>query len=320
MGQNGHLPTVFVGEELARYGFPHGHPFGPDRMAAFWQETQRRGLDHWIHIGRPAIADRSEIERFHTPDYVDRVQKLSERGEGFFDMGDTPAFPGAYEAAATVVGTSVAAVRGIMDGEGGYAFVPIGGLHHAGRDRASGFCIFNDCGVVIELLKGEYGLRRVGYVDIDAHHGDGVYYGFEADPVVWVGDIHQDGRTLFPGTGHREEVGTGEAQGTKLNLPLAPGADDEAFYRVWETVEEHMEKAEPELIVFQCGADSLHNDPLANLAFSYRAHAHATRRLRLLAERYANGRLLALGGGGYSRPNLQAAWNAVVETLVEEAG
>lgn len=305
-------PALFVGEALARYGFPGGHPFGPDRMDAFWQETRDRGLDQQVQVRNPEEAPSSEIERFHTPDHVDRVQRLSEKGEGFLDMGDTPAYPGVYEAAATVVGTSLAGARGLMAGQWDRAFVPIGGLHHAYRHRASGFCVFNDCGVVIELLKAEFGLERIAYVDIDAHHGDGVLYGFEADPTVWIGDIHQDGRTIFPGTGDADETGTGEAEGTKLNIPLQPGADDEVFHRAWDRVEAHVEEARPEVILLQCGADSLEGDPLANLAFSYRAHAHAARRLRALADRFAEGRILAMGGGGYSHANLAAAWNAVL--------
>lgn len=309
--------VIFVGEELARYGFGRGHPFGPDRLEAFWSEARNRGLDARVQVAAPVMAERSVIERFQDPEYVDRVVELSERGEGFLDFGDTPAFPGVYEAAAFVVGSAVAAAEGILAGHWQRGFVPIAGLHHARRQRASGFCVFNDCGVVIETLKQVHGLARVAYVDIDAHHGDGVYYGFEADPAVWIADIHQDGRTLFPGTGSADQRGTGEAAGTKLNIPLSPGADDAIFHEVWPRVEAHVEAAEPDFILLQCGADSLAGDPLANLAFTWQAHAHAARRLRDLADRLAGGRLLALGGGGYDRANLAAAWCGVVEALAE---
>ena len=307
--------AVFVGEELARYGFGRGHPFGPDRLQAFWDEARKRGLDARVRQLRPVLADRSVLERFHTAAYVDEVRSRSEQGVGFLDFGDTPAFPGVYEAAAYVVGSSVAAAEGILAGDWERAFVPIAGLHHARRDRASGFCVFNDCGVVIETLRQVHGLDRVAYVDIDAHHGDGVYYAFEGDPGVWTADLHQDGHTLFPGTGDAGESGSGEAAGTKLNIPLTPGADDRTFYHVWPRVEAHVQAAQPQFILLQCGADSLAGDPLTDLAFTPETHAYAAGRLRRLADRMAGGRLLAFGGGGYNRANLAAAWCGVVEAL-----
>ena len=310
---------VYIGEALGRYGFPHGHPFGPDRMDAFWSEARRRGLDGRVMVRGPVQADRAIIERFHDPNYVDRVLRLSERGDGFLDLGDTPAFPGVFEAAATVVGSVTDALDGVMARRCGRAFVPIAGLHHASRARAAGFCVFNDCGVAIETLKREYGLERIAYVDIDAHHGDGVYYAFESDPSVWIADIHQDGRTLFPGTGAAEERGRDAAEGTKLNLPLSPGSGEEEFFRAWEAVEEHIARARPQAVLLQCGADSMSGDPLTQLGFTPETHAHAARRLGWLAEQHAGGRLLAMGGGGYDRGNLAAAWCAVVEGLLEEA-
>jgi acetoin utilization protein AcuC len=309
---------VYIGEELERYGFPRGHPFGPDRMAAFWQEAQRQGLTGRVRILEPRTAKRKVLERFHSGPYLDRVKEISDQGKGYLDWGDTPAFPGVYQAAATVVGSVVDAVERLMTGDCRHAFVPVAGLHHARRDAAAGFCVFNDVGVALETLVGQYGLQRIAYVDIDAHHGDGVYYAFEADPRVWIADIHQDGRTLYPGTGGSAEAGKGEAMGTKLNLPQPPGANDADFIAAWEEVEAHVERARPDFIMLQCGADSLAGDPLTNLAFTDEAHSHAATRLCRLAARYAQGRLLALGGGGYNRPHMAAAWCRVLEALAEE--
>jgi len=311
------MACLFTGEALGRYGFPGGHPFGPDRLEAFMVEARRRGLDQKASLCDPERASPAVLERFHEPGYIERVQHLSAQGTGSLDLGDTPAFPGVYEAAATVVGSAVAAAEGILAGRWRRAFVPIGGLHHARRDRASGFCVFNDCGVVIETLLRNHGLERVAYVDIDAHHGDGVYYAFEANPKVWTADCHQDGRTLFPGTGAAGERGAGQAEGTKLNIPLSPGADDNAFHHIWPRLEAHIEAARPDFILLQCGADSLGGDPLANLALTEKAHSHAAERLRLLAERWCHGRLLALGGGGYNRGNLARAWCAVTEAMTD---
>lgn len=306
---------VVVSERVARYGFGDGHPFGPDRHAAFVREFAARGLDRRVTVLEPRTASDEELRAFHSPAYLDFVRERSASGSGFLDAGDTPAFRGVYEAAADVVGATLSAMEAIMQGECRRAFVPIAGLHHAARDRAAGFCVFNDCGVAIELLKRS-GLKRVAYVDIDAHHGDGVFYAFEDDAAVVFADLHEDGRYLYPGTGSADEIGRGAASGTKLNLPLPPGSDDRIFEGVWPQVTAHLEKFAPEFIILQCGADSLEGDPITHLRFSQDSHGRAARELTALAERCGHGRVLALGGGGYNRANLANAWNTVVENLM----
>jgi acetoin utilization protein AcuC len=306
---------LISGPEIARYGFPHGHPFGADRQGAFMTRLERSPVAASLERKAARQATRAELEYFHTPRYVDRVMELSERGSGMLDAGDTPAFPGVYEAAANVVGGTLEALAAIVAGPARRAFIPIGGLHHAARDSAAGFCVFNDCGVAIEAARKLYAIRRVAYVDIDAHHGDGVFYAFETDPELKFVDLHEDGRFLYPGTGSRSETGRGAAVGTKLNIPLPPGADDTVFLEAWQEAERYLEDAEPELILLQCGADSLGGDPITHLRLTAEAHAHAARRLAVLADRYAGGRVLAMGGGGYNRTNLANAWTRVVEEL-----
>ncbi len=306
---------LISGPEIARYGFPDGHPFGPDRHAAFMARLEQSPVAAMLDRRSARQASRGELEYFHTPRYVDRVVELSARGSGLLDAGDTPAFPGVYEAAANVVGGTLEALAGIVAGPRRRAFIPIAGLHHATRDGAAGFCVFNDCGVAIEAARRVHGLRRVAYVDIDAHHGDGVFYAFEEDPEVAFADTHEDGRFLYPGTGARSETGKGAALGTKLNIPLPPGAGDEAFLSAWEEIEAHIDAAQPELILLQCGADSIGGDPITHLRLTPEAHAHAARRLAVLADRHAEGRVLAMGGGGYNRANLAEAWTRVVEEL-----
>jgi len=307
---------VYLGETLARYGFGEGHPFGPDRMDAFWSEAVRRGLDRRVAIADPAQAAEELIHRFHTTAYIERVKELSKTGEGYLDYGDTPAFKGVYEAAATVVGCGLAAVEVVMHGEKPRCFIPIAGLHHARRDMAAGFCAFNDAGVLIEVLRVLYDVKRIAYVDIDAHHGDGVFYAFESDPDLWIVDIHEDGRYLYPGSGSADETGKGNAVGTKLNLPLLPGADDVEFHRVWPEAAAQVRAAKPEIIIFQCGADSIANDPITHMRFTPAAHAHAAASLCKIADEFCQGRLIALGGGGYNRSNLAAGWSSVVEALL----
>lgn len=309
-------PVVLIfSPELADYGFPDGHPFGSDRLGAFMGEMQRSQRFGDCTVVQPRLATRAELEYFHEAAYVDRVVELSDRGSGLLDMGDTPAFPGVYEAAARVVGGTLEALAAIVKGPQRHAFIPIGGLHHAARDTAAGFCVFNDCAVAIEAARRVHGMRRIAYVDIDAHHGDGVFYGFEQDPDVPFADLHEDGRFLYPGTGSRSETGRGPAAGTKLNIPMPPGADDAVFMTAWEEVDRYIDDAEPELILLQCGADSIAGDPITHLRYSPEAHAHAARRLREHADRYSQGRLLAMGGGGYNRANLARAWTRVVEEL-----
>jgi len=306
---------LFISENLGRYGFPEGHPLSIDRQGAFWNAARARGLDRAVVIADSPAAPRSAIERFHHPEYVDQVIEASRAGSGYLDYGDTPAFPGCYEVTAHLVGAALEGARRVMAGEARRTFQPIGGLHHARRGAAAGFCVFNDLGVLVETLRAEHGVRRIAYVDIDVHHGDGVFYEFEHDPELIVADIHEDGAVLYPGTGFAYESGKGAAQGAKLNLPLARGAGDAEFFDAWDEAERFLERRVPEFVILQCGADGLAGDPLADLRLTPAAHAHAVRRLIGLAERHAEGRLMVFGGGGYSLENLSMAWCAVLETL-----
>jgi acetoin utilization protein AcuC len=310
-----HDTLLLVGEELGRYGFPEGHPLGVDRQGAFLAEAEAHGLDRRVKIATPRLATRAEIERFHSADHVSWVQIRSRVGEGYLDYGDTPAFPGCYEIASAVAGTAVEGLDRIMSGQAVRTFQPIGGLHHARRGRSAGFCVFNDLGVVIDSLRSRFGVARIGYVDIDVHHGDGIYYAYEADPDLIVVDIHEDGNFLYPGTGHAHEVGRDAAEGTKLNLPLPPGSGDREFFAAWERGLAHLRHLKPQFLILQCGADGLAGDPLADLRYTPAVHARVTRDLRKLADEMCGGRLMAFGGGGYSLRNLAAAWTAVLGEL-----
>lgn len=309
---------VYVGEALARYGFGNDHPFGPERMHSFWREACLRGLDARVDVCDPVCATQAQIESFHTHDYVERVKAQSITGEGYLDAGDTPAFKGVYEAASVVVGSVLASLDAIMQGKYKRAFVPIAGLHHARRDSAAGFCVFNDCGVAIETLKKHYNISRIAYIDIDAHHGDGVFYSFEDDASLIFADIHEDGHYLYPGTGSVDETGKGDAKGTKLNVPAPPGCNDELFFKLWPAIASFVRDRKPEFILLQCGADSLEGDPITHMKLSEKSHAHAASQLRQIADDYCEGKMLAMGGGGYNHANIARAWTAVLRTLVDE--
>lgn len=306
---------LYAGPALATYSFGHGHPFSPDRYDAFWERIQREGLDRRAELRTPCTATREDLLLFHTEAYVDRVAALSRIGQGMLDP-DTPVFEGIYEAGLTVVGTVLDAVSRVANGTSKRAFIPIAGLHHAHPGHSGGFCVFNDCAIAIQAFRLRHGLRRLAYVDIDAHHADGVYYGFERDPGLAFADFHEDGHFLFPGTGDGSERGKGDAVGTKLNFPLLPGSKDEAFFECWPQVEALLRRFEPEAVLLQCGADSLGGDPLADLNFSVAVHRHAAGALVRLAKQLCGGRLIALGGGGYDRGNIADAWCAVIEEMI----
>ena len=317
------LTAILFGEELSKYGFGRSHPWNNERIYNFWSKFQQVGLDtsHEILIEEPELALEESITSFHDKDYVDFVKKSGKNGNGYLDMGDTPSFRGAFEASSYVVGSTLKAIDIVIRKKNGieHAFNPIGGLHHARRNNAAGFCIFNDIGIAILEARRKYGIKRIAYIDIDAHHGDGVYYEFEDDPLLYIADIHEDGSFLYPGTGSEWERGSGNAVDTKLNIPLNPHSTDQDFIASFIRVEDFIDNsAKPELIILQCGADSLKQDPLTHLNLTSNSHNYAASKLHNLAHKHCNGRIVALGGGGYNKINIGDAWTAVVTAFIEK--
>ncbi len=310
-----HSVAVILGENLKKYSFPNGHPFSVRRVELF-EERIREILPAYekLRISEPARANESELLSFHTSEYLDFVKESSRRGLGYLDKGDTPSFKGVFEAASTSVGSTLKGLRMLLGGEIDHVFNPIGGLHHAQKDSAAGFCVFNDAAIaIIEAQKA--GLERILYVDIDAHHGDGVFYGFYDNAAVYVVDIHEDGRYLYPGTGFRHERGIGEATGRKKNIPLPRGAGDLEFKEAFLEAEIFANWVKPQLIIFQCGADGLEGDPITHLRYTPNSHKLATLSLHRIAHKFSEGRILALGGGGYNLKNVSNAWLEVVLEL-----
>jgi len=312
--------SVYIGDELARYGFGAKHPFGNDRMDVFWDYAIQRGVNNHVNCVTPVNASEQDILLFHSQQYLTHVQNCSRTGIGYIDGGDTPAIKGIYEAALTVVGCSIDAVTNVVQNNVKRAFIPIAGLHHATRESAAGFCVFNDCAIVIEYLRKNFNIKRIAYIDIDAHHGDGVFYAFESDPDLIFADIHEEGKTLYPGTGSATETGLNKAVATKLNLPVKADSDDRVFMQQWSKIETFIKDQQPEFILFQCGADSIAGDPITHLQFTIEAHRYASKRLCQIADEICSGRLVVFGGGGYNRTNIAQAWTAVLESLVEFSG
>ena len=236
---------------------------------------------------------------------MDVVRRLSAEPDPAGDMGyglgygDNPVFAGMHEASLEVCGASVAAAKAVWEGGSVHAFNPAGGLHHAMADRASGFCIYNDPAFAIDWLLGA-GARRVAYVDVDTHHGDGVQDLFYADPRVLTVSLHESGRYLFPGTGFPHEVGDGEARGTSLNVPLSPATVGSVWLSAFDAVvPAALDAFRPQVLVTQLGCDTHVTDPLAHLALTTDDYAELAKRLHGLAHRHCEGRWVALGGGGY---------------------
>ena len=300
---------VLFGEQLTLYSFGPNHPMNSSRILKFYEIMPRDFI-----LLEPVMAKEEEITLFHKRDYVEFVKKMSEIGSGYLDYGDTPAFKGVYEASAYVVGSTLRALDSILKGEVDHAFNPMGGLHHARRGSAAGFCVFNDIGVLFEEARRR-GLRKILYIDIDAHHGDGVYYEYEDDPEIFIVDLHEDGRFLYPGTGFEWERGKGKAEGTKLNIPLQPGAGDSEFLAKFEGARKFMESINPDLVVVQCGGDCLEGDPITHLRCSSRVHREVIRVAHEISHEKANGRLIALGGGGYNPEKVARAWVDVIKEM-----
>lgn len=292
---------------MTAYNFGPGHPMAPERMELTARLARSLGLfdlDH-VTVAAPEVAGDRELESVHSADYVAAVRRVSEdpfaadesRGLG---TEDDPAFAGMHEAAARLAGGSLLAASRILDGSALHAVNFGGGMHHAARDRASGFCIYNDAALAVQrLLDG--GIRKVAYIDVDAHHGDGTESIFWNDPRVLTLSLHETGLTLFPGTGFANEIGGAQAEGTAVNIALPAGTSDAGWLRAFYAVVPQLVAAfEPEVIVSQHGCDSHRTDPLTHLNLSVDGQREAASAVGNLAERHCGGRWIATGGGGYN--------------------
>jgi len=299
-------------DDLVAYRFADSHPLNPIRLEATLDLLRTSGLLGSLDIASFEPARDEDLALVHDERYIRAVQRYSvrrpetltaqERREAAnFGLGtvDNPLFFGMHEAAAMVVGGALRAAELVMDGTVQHAVHLGGGLHHALPERAAGFCIYNDPAAAIAYIRRRWG-ARVAYVDIDAHHGDGVQWIFYEDPDVLTVSIHESGYHLFPGTGHEHERGRGAAWGTAVNIPLSPGTDDDSWLACFEAVVPAALRAfRPDVLVTQHGCDAHRWDPLTHLAVSTRALARAAAILHGLAHELCQGRWVVLGGGGY---------------------
>ncbi|MCR4404043.1 MAG: acetoin utilization protein AcuC [Candidatus Acetothermia bacterium] len=290
--------------------FGPGHPLKVYRLGLTFALMEAYGLTKMegIYLVEPREATEEEALSFHNSGYLEVLQlcdsglwtpNLFEHGLG---TGDNPVFSGVYRWATLAAGSSLVAAEEVLAGRARPAFNIAGGLHHAMPARASGFCHIND--VVLAINKLLQGFSRIAYVDIDAHHGDGVQFAFyDTDRVLTI-STHESGYYLFPGTGFVEEIGEGQGKGYAVNIPFLPGARDDAFIRALEEVVlPLLEAYKPEALVTQLGADGLRGDPLTSLSFTTNGFLRAIELFKGLGVPW-----LALGGGGYNIGNVTRAW------------
>jgi acetoin utilization protein AcuC len=298
-------PTLVWSDALTDYNLGPSHPLAPIRVELAIALARELGLLDRFDIVEPHPLSVDELAAVHSRHYIGGVQELSELpyesdlalGLG---TGDNPVFYGMHDASALVAGATVEAARRVWTGEANRAANIAGGLHHAMPSHASGFCIYNDPALAIRWMLDQ-GAERIAYVDVDAHHGDGVQAIFYDDPRVLTVSIHEGPRTLFPGTGYADEIGGLGAEGTAVNIPLPPGTTDAGWLRAFHAVVPAVVEAYgPEILISQHGCDSHGHDPLTNLALTIDGQRASYLAVERLAEELAGGRWIVTGGGGYA--------------------
>ncbi|MEM3271479.1 MAG: acetoin utilization protein AcuC, partial [Metallosphaera sp.] len=306
--------TVFVWDDkYLDYSFPGDHPFKSLRESKAKKYMEERGFFHQMEVRRPDPPDENVLYSLHSRDYVEFVKLKSIEGEGLLDYGDTPAFKGVFESSLIRVMGSVTGIRLLSQGYE-HAINIGGGLHHAQRSSASGFCVFND--VALAAKEGEKFFKRIAIVDVDGHHGDGTQALLYDDPNVLKVSLHMYHKGFFPGTGEVYEDGIGAGKGLTVNVPLPPGTGDDAYlYAFDEVVMPLLNRFGPEVIIIQEGGDSHFDDPLVELKLSTRGYLSIIRRIHNLAHERSS-KILLLGGGGYNYDATARIWTVSVAELL----
>jgi acetoin utilization protein AcuC len=292
--------------DYTQYYFNDEHPFNQRRLLLTHDLMSAYGLLTDADILPPRMATDDELALVHDRRYIDFVREQGHSDKELpaaasYGLGteDVPCFPQMHEASARIVGGTLQAVDAVMTGRAEHAFNPAGGLHHAFRGRASGFCIYNDCSVAIAYMRKHWN-ARVLYIDTDAHHGDGVQWAFYDDPNVLTVSIHETGKYLFPGTGNLTERGDGSGYGYSVNVPLDAFTEDDSFLDVYRDLLPKLARGfQPDVILTQNGCDAHAYDPLTHLSCSMRIYQEIPRLAHQLAHEYCDGKWIAVGGGGY---------------------
>ncbi|WEU40652.1 MAG: acetoin utilization protein AcuC [Candidatus Odinarchaeum yellowstonii] len=305
-------------EDFLKYNFGKGHPLNSVRIQMHKDLLELNSFfnNPDIQLIEAKPCSDEDLLTVHTPDYIDFIRKLSERGEGSVDDKDTPAFKNMFEITKTAVGGTVTAVDEVMHGNIAHAWNPGGGFHHAKRDSGGGFCIFNDIAIAIKRLINRYNVKRILYLDIDAHHGNGVQDIFYDDSRVFKISLHESGETLYPHSGFEEEAGIGDGKGYNINIPLPIGTFDEAYIHiVYELIPLIAEFYDPQFIILAAGADAHFLDPLSHLQLTSSTYIRIAELIHNLSHRFCGGKCIVLGAGGYSLNATPRIWSLIVSRL-----
>jgi acetoin utilization protein AcuC len=297
-----HRLAVVWDDALAAYDFGPGHPLAPVRVELTIALARAFGVldSPNVTVIAPDAINDDVLRTVHAQEYLDAVR--AEKGSATFGLGtaDVPVFEHMHEASRRVAGATLAATKAVHENRADHAINIAGGLHHAMRSSASGFCVYNDPAIAIRWLL-DNGVEKVAYVDIDVHHGDGVQEIFYNEPRVLTISLHQSGRTLFPGTGSPTDTGGPGAEGLAANVALPPGTTDAGWLRAFDAIVPPLLRAfAPTMLVSQHGCDSHRLDPLAQLLLSIDGQRAAHAAIHRLAHEVCDGRWIATGGGGYS--------------------
>lgn len=309
------MTRFFYTPEIELYDFGPQHPLKYQRFQLTLELLERYGVFQTMPVEIPRMPSEEELLLIHTSEYLDVVKTLS-AGDvvpeahryGFSELGDNPPFAGMWEAARAYTGATICATEAVLEGEN-IAISIGGGLHHALPSRASGFCVLADPAIALEMLKKRF--KRLAYVDIDLHHGDGPQWIFYRDPDVLTVSIHESGQWLFPGTGNVTEIGEEEGKGACVNIPLAPLTGDKVWQHAFETIGMGaLQRFQPEAIVLQMGSDPHALDPLGHLHLSAQGWVWAVEKVKNLGLP-----IVALGGGGYNLTTVPRMWTMAIATL-----
>lgn len=315
-------------KDFEKYNFSPRHPLQPLRVLLTYSLMEKINLlNHEnLELIEPRYCTEDEINRVHSTSYMNTVNTLSNDPKAKnvhpfscgLGPGDNPIFKGMYEASSLVCGATVKAAETLWKNDEFKAvFNPSGGLHHALKDRAAGFCIFNDVAVAIHHLKQQKKDIKIAYLDIDCHHGDGVQWLFYDDPNVLTISFHESGQFLFPGTGDIDELGEKVGLGFSLNFPLLPGTSNKYYQKIFtECVPDILEVYTPDVLVTQLGVDTYYRDPLTHLGVSIELYKTLAKEMDSYAQKYCNEKWLAVGGGGYLMTVVPRAWTIFLAQML----
>ncbi|MCD6571797.1 MAG: acetoin utilization protein AcuC [Thermoplasmata archaeon] len=303
-------------KDYRKYDLGEDHPLigdKPERTVQFFKE---RSIFSHVDLFTPRRATEEEISNVHDKDYIQLVKTLSQTG-GMLAL-DTPAPKGIYETAALACGGSILAAEKLYE-DYDYSMNTLGGFHHASARSSSGFCFFNDIAIAIEHIRDKRRIKRFLIIDLDVHHANGTQDIYYSDPSVLNISFHQDGRTLYPGSGFIHEIGEGEGKGFTVNMPFLPGTgNDSYFYAFEELVPFFIKEFKPEMVIYQSGVDTHHSDPLAQINLTLPFYFIIAREIKNLVDKSCKRLAILLGGGYNSLSSIKAYYNIAAAIVDKE--